>query len=234
MLIFREVEELVREVKDRIAWLGSEEDATWDDRRLEFLMRLVSYINKFSWLKHRALVAKVRTFLRTRYSYQAVAEEYGITVKQAHKAISYASHSLRSQIGGVVDLIRSGHFTAAEREFALLTGSMHPSTWFLKEVTDRFHPVKNAGVVLGTASRRELNVLRFYSKPGFDRAMAALDASTVQQILYILSSSDRSYLREKEWLYKCLIEDTATVDECIRALDDEFVWGAVSDDGASI
>lgn len=229
MLIFREVDEIAHEVKGRIALLASEEDATRNEQRLELLMRLVSYINEFSWLKHRALVAKVKTFLRSRYSYQAVAQEHGMSVKQAHKCISYAGDRLRARIGGVLGLIRSGNFTAAERELAVLSGSVDASSLFVRDITERFSPVKDAGVVLGEDCRRELSFLCVFSKKRFDSAVARLDEKTVRHMLYILSSSDSSYFREKELLWNCVVDGSVSVDECIRALNDEFIWERMSD-----
>ena len=227
-LLFREIEQMVSEAKAGLALLGSEDDVCLPECRLAVLSDLVTYIRSYDWLTHQALVEKIQTFLRSQYNYAVVAREHGLSLKQAHKSVSYANARLRSKIGGILHLIRSEHFTAAQRELAILRGTMPPSTWFLKEVSDRFQPAKDAGVVVSEVSRRELAFLRLFSQAGFARAVSSLQAPIVQHILYILSSSDVGYLREKDWLYKCLIEGTATVDECIRALDEEFVWGAPS------
>lgn len=236
MLIFKEVEEFVNEVKDRrITLLGSEEEPTLDERRLELLVRLVrEYINEFSWIKHRSLVDRVKTFLRSRYSYEAVAHEYGMSMKQAHKCISYAGDRLRARIGGVLELIRAGNVTAAKRELALLIGVVDAPSLFVKDVSDRFHPVKDAGVVLGEDARRELTFLSLFSRKSFEGAVARIDERTVRHILYILTSTDITYLREKESLWQCLVDGSRSIDDFIHAQNENFLWGRGSDSqGAS-
>ncbi|QSO50158.1 hypothetical protein JZ785_14385 [Alicyclobacillus curvatus] len=235
MLIFKEIEELFNQVKERrITLLDLEGDARLDEQRLELLMGLAGFINEFSWLKHRALVAKVKTFLRSHYSYEGVAKEHGMTVKSAHKCISYANAQLRDRTGGVLELIKVGNVTAAKRELAVLNGVVDTSSFFVKDITDRFHPAKDAGVVLGEDSRRELTFLSLYSRKSFEGAVARLDERTVRHILYILMSTDVTYLREKESLWQCLVDGSRSIDDFIHAQNENFLWGRVSDShGAS-
>lgn len=229
MLIFREVEELVLETKSKIMLLGSEQDMTLDKRKLQNLNRLVFYINGFTYLKHREIIAKVKTFLRSRYSYEAVAEEYGISKKQAHKSISYASEQLRRNVQSTVMLIREGHLDGAQRELDILTGVVDASSLFIGGITEEFPPRKNTGVVLGDDCRRELSFLSALSRKKFESIASTLDDRRLEHILYILLSSDKTYLREKELVWNCVVDGRLTVDQCIRSLNDEYIYSPLSD-----
>ena len=228
MLIFREVEEMVSEVKGRIALLGSEEDATLDKRRLALLMQLVSYVNGMEWLSHAKLAAKVRVFLRSRFNYRQVAAEFGVSVKQAHKSISYAGDTLRNHIGGVCELIRSGDLVAAERELGVTTGMVDVSSLFVRGIMGRFQPTKCAGVVLSEC-RKELSFLSLFSSRVFDGLVASLSEEKMGHLMYIFSSVDTTYLREKGLIWSCVVDGSVSVDDCIRALNDEFIFGSPSD-----
>lgn len=229
MLIFKEVAELVSEVKNRIGVLGDQDDSTLDEKRLDLLMQLVSYINSMEWISHDSLSERVRLFLRTRYSYEQVALAFNMTRKDAHKSISYAGDRLRKRIGSALALIREGHIEAAKRELAMLTGGIDTKSLFIGDITDKFPPCKATGVLLGTDCRQELRFLCMFSQKTFDGAVARLDDRTLRHILYVLTSADVTYLRDKEFLWRCVVDGSMTVDECIRALKDDFIWGRVCD-----
>lgn len=145
MLVFREIEDLVLEAKSKIATLGVESDLAIEERRLQLLMRLVSYVNGYEWLAHEKIRAKIKYFLRSRYNYRLVAEKFGLSISRVHKSMSYASDRLRRRIGGVLALIRSGHLDDAERELAMVTGTVDPASLFVRGVLERFKPEKDAG-----------------------------------------------------------------------------------------
>jgi predicted transcriptional regulator with HTH domain len=230
LLIFREVEEMVGEVKHRIGVLGDQVDATWDEKRLALLMKLVSYINSMTWLSHESLRQKVRVFLQSRYSYKHVSSEFGVSIKQAHKAVSYASQCLNRRIGSSLILIRQGHLEAAEREIAVVTGVIDSSSWFVGGITDRFTPRKSTGVALSDC-RRELSFLSAFSQLRFEHIVASLSKDRIDHLLYVLLSLDPTYIRERSILWDCLVDCKSTVAECMESLNDEYIWSTLSDGG---
>lgn len=228
MLIFRELEDLVLEVKGRIALLGLEDDVTLDERRLELLVQLVSYVNGMTWVAHAKLAAKVRVFLRSRYRYEEVAQAFNTTLKEAHKSISYAGQRLRRQVGSTLLLIREGRLDEAQRELALVTGAVDASSIFAGSIMGRFAPNKSAGVVLGDC-RKELGFLSAFSRRNFDRIVSGLSEEKISQLLYIILSADPTYVQERVILLDCMVDGRMTVDDCIRALNDEFIFGSPGD-----
>ncbi len=226
-LIFKEIEYAVFETKERIALLGSEQGATKMERRLKLLMRIVGYVNSMAWVSHAKLATKVRVFLQSRYRYEQVAVEFGISIKQAHKSISYAGQCLRRIIGGTLLLIYEDRLDGAEREFEKATGIMDSSI-FAPAITDRFKPRKSAGVVLSDC-RKEIHFLLAFSQRHFETLADSVRDESIQHLLHILLSTDSTYLRERAILSDCIVAGTLSVDECIRALNGECIWGRMRD-----
>ncbi|RXT08833.1 hypothetical protein [Ammoniphilus sp. CFH 90114] len=227
MLVFREIEELVREVKSRLASLGVESDSKLDGQRFLLLQQVVTYVNSMVWLSHGKTREKVKSFLRSRYNYQEVAERYGVSVSQMHKCISYAGSQLRRRIGGTLLLIKSGALASAEREFALATGAGDPSALFVKGMHDWFDTVKDAGVDISTCDR-ELSFLSCFTNRNIDRVIDSLDPRKVSHLLYILLKGDITYVSERGILSRCIVDGELDALEAIALLKEDFIYARSS------
>ncbi|MFT9485762.1 MAG: hypothetical protein ACH0QD_00055 [Tepidibacillus sp.] len=227
MLVFREIEELAAEVKSKIATLGDESDLPFEARRLQLLMRLVSYVNGYGWLRQEKIREKVRFFLRSRYNYRAVAEKFGLPLSRVHKTVSYASERLRRRIGGVLSLIRSGNLDDAERELAMVTGAVDPSSLFVRGILERFKPVKDTGVDLA-ACQREISFLSYFSTRNIERVVGKVDARKVNHVLYVLLTGDATY-PERGILARCILDGEFDASEAIKRINDEFIYSVPSE-----
>lgn len=223
MLIFKEIESDIRHLRDRIEKLGSYENSSAADNQLRLLMQVVKYINSMRWLSHSKLRDKVRAFLQNHYSYEQVAVEFDISIKKAHKSISYAANSLRQQLGATLLLIREGKIDEAERELAMVTGTIDTTSVFVTGVTERFKPMKSPGVVFADC-QKEIQFLRAFSLRNFDKIVTSLDEEKVSQLLYVLCSRDSTYVHERAILWDCLIDGKLSVNEAITALNNEFIY----------
>lgn len=203
LLIFREVAAEVREVKVRLAILGDDSSTVEQDKqKLDFLLRIVAYINSFIWLKKKSARRKLRDFLRSKYNYREIAEKYGVTVGSMHMSVSYVASQLKKRIGGVLDLLRSGDIAGAEREFEICTGCY--DDLFVRVVRDHFKPEKDAGVDLSTCEK-ELSFLSAFVSRNIENLVAALDRQKVEHLLYILlKTDDRSYSTIRSQLFRSL------------------------------
>ncbi|MFI8711979.1 hypothetical protein [Brevibacillus brevis] len=223
MLVFREIEDLVSEVKGRLATLGVETDSILDEQRLRLLMKLVAYVNGFEWLSHEKTRAKVKVFLQGRYRYREVAEQLGVSVSSLHKCISYAGERLRRSIGGTLDLIKSGDLVGAEREFALGTGVLDSTNIFFRGIQERFEPVKDAAIDLAHCER-ELSFLSYFSSRNINRLIGTLDERRVCHLLHILLKGDSTYLHERNMLFRCILDGELDASEAIKLLKDEYIY----------
>lgn len=229
MLIFKEIEEEVNEVKDRLAILGEEVDSSLDEQKLELLMRMVAYVNSYVWLSHGKTREKLGYFLRNKYDYRETAKKFEVSVKSLHVSVSYAANRLKKRIGGALALLRSGDIAEADREFALGTGALDTNL-FISPIHDRFAPVKNAGVDLADCEN-ELGFLARFTQYHFGIVLDSLDRQKLEHLLYILSQNDRSYMSERSILYRRL-EGELKPSEAIDQLIDGYLYAAptVADD----
>jgi|GEM_PF-2943943 len=227
MLIFREIEDLVAEVKGRVATLGGESDLSLEERRLQLLMRMVSYVNSYEWLSHHKIREKVACFLRSRYNYRLVAEEFGLPLSSVHKSISYASDRLRRRIGGVLALIRSGQLDDAERELVLVTGAVDPSSLFVRGILENFKPKKDAGVDLASC-QREIRFLSHFTTRNMDRILSKIDTNKLSHVLYVLLKSDVTY-PERGILARCILDGEFDASEAIKRMNDQFIYSVSSE-----
>lgn len=228
MLVFREVEDLVLEVRGRLTALGDEANSSLDEAQLQLLQKIVSYVNSMQWLSHEKMREKVRAFLRSRYTYREVAAQFGMSVSQLHKCISYAGNRLRQRIGGTLELLKAGNIVAAEREFAHATGTVDPSALFVRGTIERFAPPKkDDGVDLSTCER-ELSFLSYFSSRNIDKLLDTLDERKVRHLLYILLSTDSTYLSKRVTLIRCIVAGELKVSEAIRLLNEEYIYAPAS------
>lgn len=222
LLVFKEIEESVRSVQQRLAMLGDDADTTVDEYRLQLLMQIVKYVNGLSYLSHSASRAKLKLFLRNRYEYRETAEKLGVSVRSLHVTISYAAARLKKRLGCTLDLLLDGDLEAAEREFLIGTGGSPPDL-FIRGIAERYDLVKSADVDVSTCAR-ELRFLKFYSESSFAALDNAVDERCVSHLLFILLCNDSRYVRERGILTR-IMTDELDVTEGVRLLKEEFVYG---------
>lgn len=227
MLVFREIEEMVQEVKGKLATLGDESDLSIEERRLQLLLRLISYVNRYEWLSHKKTREKIACFLKNRYNYRAVADRFGLPLSRVHKTVSYASERLRRRIGGVLALIRSGQLDDAERELALVTGAVDSSSLFVRGILERFKPVKDTRVDLADC-HREISFLSYFTNRNIDRVLSKIDSKKLNHVLYVLLKSDATY-PERSILARCILDGEFDASEAIKRINDEFIYSASSE-----
>lgn len=227
MLIFHEIEDLVAEVKGRIDTLGGESDLTLEERRHQLLMRIVSYVNSYEWLSHHKIREKVACFLRSRYNYRLVAEEFDLPLSSVHKSISYASDRLRRRIGGVLALIRSDNLDDAERELHLVKGAVDPLSLFVRGILENFKPEKDAGVDL-VGCQREISFLSYFTTRNMNRILSKIDSKKLNHVLYMLLKSDVTY-PERGILARCILDGEFDASEAIKRINDQFIYSASSE-----
>lgn len=229
MLVFREIEDLVVGVKSRFATFGVESDLAVEEKRLHLLMKLVSYVNGYEWLSHEKIREKVAYFLKSRYNYRAVAEKFGLPRSRVHKCISYASDRLRRRVGGILALIRSNQLDDAERELAMVTGAVDPSSFFVRGILDHFVVERGVGVDLATC-QREINFLSHFSSRNIGRIVGQVDARKLGHLLYVLCrTEDTLYAPERATLSRCILDGEFNASEAIRRVNDEFIYSNPSD-----
>lgn len=217
MLLVRELEGEVRELSDRRADLGSD-FSEFEQKKLEFLLRLVDYTKSQLWLSHEGLRRKFIDFLRSGYSYRDTAEKHGVSVKSMHDSMGYADRCLKQRIGSAFKLIRQSDLAGAEREFDIGTGSAD-SVMFMRDVEAKFKPQEATGVSLEDC-RNEIRFLLKYSKRYLDLVLCHLDRTKIQHLLFILSNTTMRYITPRGILFR-YFEGELELDEAVALLKDE-------------
>lgn len=225
--MFRELEELVTEVRTATTALGLDEDLALEEKRLQLLMQLVSYVNSYEWLSHEKIREKVKCFLKSRYDYRLVAEQFGLPISNVHKCISYASDRLRKRIGGVLTLICSNHLVDAERELAMVTGGVDPSALFVRGILERIDCKKDAGIDLATC-KREISFLSYFTNRNIDTLVESIDTKKLGHLLYVLVNSDSTY-PERGILARCIFDGELNASEAIEQIKAEFIYSDLSE-----
>lgn len=217
MLLVKELEVEVRELYERKSAVGLD-FSKYDRKKLDFLMRLIDYTRSYLWLSHEGLRKKLKDFLRSDYSYTDTAKAHGVSTKSMHNSMEYADKCLKKRIGSAFDLLRQGDLVGAELEFAVGTGSAS-SKMFVRDVEERYKPIKNAGVPLDDC-KNELQFLHHFSKSYLNFVLGHLDRQKIEHLLYILNVADMSYIMPRGVLFRYL-EGEVELDEAVALLKDE-------------
>lgn len=222
MILVKELEMTIRELYERKSAMGSD-FSEYDQKRLDFLERLIDYTRSYLWLSHEGLRKKMKDFLRSGYSYADTARTHGVSIRSMHNSMEYADKCLKKRIGSAFELVRLGDLVGAEREFAVGTGSAS-SKMFVRDVEDRYKPIKNAGVSLADC-KNELQFLHYYSKSYFNLVQGHLDRQKIEHLLYILNETDMSYITSRGILFRYL-EGEIELDKVVALLEDEVAQSA--------
>jgi len=216
MLLVKALEAEVTELYERRAALGAD-FSEYEQKKLEFLLRLIDYTRSYLWLSHEGLREKMKDFLLSGCSYRDTAQKYEVSVKSMHNSIRYADRCLKHRIGSAFELLRQDDLVGAEREFAVGTGSAD-SVMFMRDVEDQFRPVKDSGVDLG-GCKNEIRFLYLYSKRHLDLVLGHLDRQKIQHLLFILNNTEMSYITPRGILFRYL-EGELDVDTAVALLKD--------------
>lgn len=217
MLLVKALEAEVMELYERRAALGSD-FSEYEQKKLEFLLRLIDYTKSYLWLSHEGLREKMKDFLHSGYSYRATAEKHGVSIKSMHNSIRYADRILKHRIGSSFQLACHDDLVCAEREFAVGTGSA-PSVIFMRDVEEMFRPVKDTRVDLGTC-KNEIRFLSLYSKRYLDLVLGHLDRQKIQHLLFILNNTEMSYVTPRGVLFRYL-EGELDLEEAVALLKED-------------
>jgi predicted DNA-binding protein YlxM (UPF0122 family) len=217
MLLVKALEAEVMELYEHRAALGSD-FSDYEQKKLEFLLRLIDYTKCYLWLSHAGLRGKMQYYLRSGYSYRDTAQKYEVSVKSVHNSIRYADRCLKNRIGSAFELVRQDDLVGAEREFAIGTGSAD-SVMFMRDVEAQFRPVKDSGVDLGSC-KHEIRFLSLYSKRYLDLVLGHLDRQKIQHLLFILNNTDMSYITPRGVLFRYL-EGELDLNEAVALLKDD-------------
>lgn len=217
MLLVRELEGEVRELSERRADLGTD-FSEFEQKKLDFLLRLVDYTKSQLWLSHEGLRKKFMDFLRSGYSYRDTAEKHGVSVKSLYDSMGYADRCLKQRIGSAFELCGRGDLAGAEREFAIGTGTAD-SVMFMRDVEVKFKPLEATGVSLEDC-RNEIRFLLLYSKRYLDLVLCHLDRTKIQHLLFILSNTTMRYITPRGILFRYL-DGELELDEAVALLQEE-------------
>jgi hypothetical protein len=223
MIIFRELEEAVQTVHQRLL-RGSEVEDGLDAQRLRLLHDIAAYVRGYAWLSHTKSKERIKLFLKYRYQYGETAAALGVSRKSLEQSVSYAAKQLSRRIGdNTIDLIMEGQLELARQEFLLGTGALAPSDWFVGGIMERFPAKKDAGVALHAAGR-ELAFLLRYTRRQLDLAASSLDSRVMAHLLYVLSATDASYMQERNVLLQCLVSGTLSPGEALQQLQRDDIY----------
>ncbi|EKN71017.1 hypothetical protein P9E76_21805 [Schinkia azotoformans] len=224
MIIFRRLEETFRTVKANLDTQLPEEELEIELEKMRLLSKIISYVNSYQWLKHEQMKNKIREFLQSKYSYQAVAKKFGVTLNSLQVSVSYAAKRLEEkQIGVALDLLLNGDVVAAERAFLLGTGQTVPSTWFLDGVLDLCPSAKKKTEVDLRVCERELRFLKLMTNKHIEEMIGTLDRDRMMHLLYILLQNDRSFIAERDILIR-YFNDELDVKQAVQRLKNDNIY----------
>jgi hypothetical protein len=217
MILVKELAAEVRELYERKAAVGLD-FSKYDQKKLDFLLRLIDYTKSYLWMSHEGLRKKLKDFLSSGYSYTDTARKHGVSIRSMHDSVGYADKCLKKRIGSAFELLGEGDLVGAEREFAVGTGSAS-SEMFVRDVEERYKPIKNVGVSLDNC-KNEIHFLYHFSKRYLDLVLGHFDRQKIEHLLYILNVTDMSYITPRGVLFRYL-EGDLELDEAVALLKDE-------------
>jgi hypothetical protein len=236
-LIFKELENELKHVNSE---LKSNFDNTFYDAEekeiLEFkkevLEELNSFMLSFNWLTHKKSKDKIAAFLRSKYNYERVREDFGIrTIQSLQVSVSRASKLLANKIGKPLDLIKQGKTEEAlscfrgictEADAGLAEESrpvVETSPLMVSSHLDNLPYKKNTSLFSIADCKRELKFMRIYSLSMFRLYFDTLDKDKLAFLRYVAESEDSRFDYEREQMLNLINGVTKDVDATLTAIE---------------
>lgn len=223
MLIFKKIEQEFLKTKEEIINPMSADSQTESEQKLELLLKIISYTNSFEWLSHQVTQQKIKSFLKSKYDYAFVAQEYGVSIKSLHVTISYAGKKLESRIGKSLNMLVIGDLIGAEKELDVGMKNIKYSEVFLEGVLPLLPAPNNKTVVDLNDCEREFKILKLVSKQQMQNIIETFDEEKLGYILHLLKYSSTSFQQEREAILN-FIEGEIDYSELIKLLNDSNIF----------
>lgn len=206
MLIFKKLQSAIKATKKNLVLYSSSSDlGELEKEKLALLMSIVDYINTYEWLQRDSIKERVKAFLKSKYDYNKVAEEFGITKNSLQVSITYASKVLENKIGSnTIDLILKGELETAKLQLNLGLDVFNGLSLVIGDIADKLPQAANNTSIGLCDCTKELEFLSAYTYIKALSSLEGLDKAKLSFIRYVLESNDEKYSNERNLLIKYL------------------------------
>ncbi len=201
-----------------------EQDATTSSNLQKakvLLEEIISYMNSYSWLKHKSSKEKVRVWTESGFDYKVLCEECGVSYQTARQCICWANSKFKAKIGeNTLALIKEGLMDEARAAFYLHSGMVGLEN-FVNTEYQGYLPQAKFNIYSLKECENELKILRLISKARFQNYLDLMDEEKMAYVLWLLMGQSKKSDVFRPYILSLLrdelsAEDLISMEDSIR------------------
>lgn len=193
-------------------------------RKLRALNEILEYVNTYKWVKHLAVIDKIKFIRHCDYDYQLIKRELHLS-DDALKSFMYRiNQNLNQKIGEkTISLILSNekNWSDGLMQFRILSGTYSLKEVLLSECYSDL-PEKKFTTYSLKECLKEIEYIYTYSDICRKLSKRDLDENKLAFIRYILESETEKYRQEQKDLMLVLQGINITYEDFLISLNDKF------------
>ena len=221
--VFREIDDGLSLIQKNIEIAkskGDKDKILFYNKQLNALNQVADYVFSYNWVKKEKVKMILEEIRVTKYSYDWVAEKYGMSKNEMKCFVYRNMNTISERIGShTIELILSSEdkVNLGLLSFRLASGQIKLEDMFIQDLLNKVPKPKQHYFKLENCVE-ELKFLYNYSKFMMDFSFSKLDKERLEFVMWLLSSPTDHYKVQQKDLIAAMLGKNLTMDEFIDSL----------------
>jgi len=193
-------------------------------KKLSALTEILKYVNSYKWVKHQAVIDKIKFIRSCGFDYDLIKSELGLTDDSLKSFMYRVNQALDSKIGtDTVKTILSDkdNWRDVVVQFRILSGTYELKSALLSECYDNL-PEKKFSTYSLKECREEIEYLYMYSNLYRKIRQGELDSGKLAFLRFILESETEKFRKEQSDLMLMLQGIKISYEDYMNKLENSF------------